>query len=381
MVKRTRSAALPALLLSLLLTVCTAVPALGQDGDVEALLSQVTLHEKVCQLFFVQPEQFSRLDRVNAPSAALRRAFSRFPLGGVALFESNIRKSTLSSLTASLREYARNSRGIAPFLGVDEEGGGVSRLANKLKLKEKQPAAGIIGQSGDPRQAYRAALTIGAYLKQYGFQVDFAPVADVRTDVKRAEIGIRSFGGDPSAVASMTAAFVQGLTEQGILPVLKHFPGHGAVSGNTHKGLGLSGRTAEEWRQADFVPFQAGLKAGARMVMLSHQSAPAVDPEHPASLSPIVAGLLRQELGFQGVILTDALRMDAIRDLYGSGEACVLAIEAGADMLLLPYNFTNGYNGVMDALRSGRLTESRIDESVRRILTLKLDAGLIIGVP
>lgn len=224
--------------------------------------------------------------------------------------------------------------------------------------------------------AYDSALAIGGYLFRYGFNVDFAPVADVRTDVKNTEIKMRSFGEEPLMVSAMTACFVDGLHACGIIPVLKHFPGHGAVSGNTHSGIGISRKTADEWRETDFLPFIAGIGADAEMVLMSHQMAVNVDPNLPASLSPRVITMLREELGFKGVIITDALRMDAIHKLYGSGEACVRALEAGADMLL-PSNFTNAYNGVMKALKEGRLTEERIDESLRRVLLLKEKYGLL----
>lgn len=354
-------------------------PALAREETVDRVLGEMTIEEKVSQLFFVRPEDFSRLSSVTAPSSAFSRAFDRFAVGGVVLFSGNIKSAgQLTELNAAMQEYARRGHGVGLFIGVDEEGGGVARVANKLKLSDAEPAMSVIGETGDPERAYQAGAHIGGYLSEYGFTLDFAPVADVRADVKNAEITARSFGYDEAMVSRMTARFVTGLQENGVLSVLKHFPGHGAASGNSHNGSAVSSKTVAEWRTCDWLPFQAGLEAGARIVMISHQTAEAVDGENPASLSPIiVTELLRGELGFDGVVITDALRMDAITELYGSGEACVRALEAGCDMLLLPYNFTNGYNGVMSALESGRLTEERIDESVRRILTLKAEWGLI----
>ncbi len=363
---------------AVLLALLSALPSsLAEEKSVEALLKGMSLHEKVCQLFFLQPEQFSRTERVNAPDRALERAFERFPVGGIILFSSNITRGRIGELTAAMQDSALRVNGIGLLIGTDEEGGGVSTVANRLKLAEKQPGAAEIGAGGDPERAYLSALAIGEYLSARGFNLDFAPVADVRSQVKHAEIGSRSFGEDPELTARMVARFTDGLHERGLIPVLKHFPGHGAVSGNTHSGPGVSRRTADEWREIDFLPFIAGIRAGAEIVMLSHQSAVNVDPDHPASLSPAIVKMLREELGFDGVIITDALRMDAIHERYGSGTACVLALEAGADMLLLPYNFTNAYNGVMKALEEGRLTQARIDESVRRILLLKEKYGLL----
>lgn len=375
--KRCARLLIPAALLAALLSSA----AFAQEDGIRKIISGMTLHEKVCQLFIVQPEQFSRMDSVKAPSAKLRRAFKRFPVGGVALFNANMQKRSLAQLNEAMQGYALESSGIGLLIGTDEEGGGVSRVANRLKLGQAQPSASEIGKSGDPMQAYRAASAIGEYLAGYGFNLDFAPVADVRYDVKNAEITRRSFGDDPQTVADMTAHFVRGLGEKKIISVLKHFPGHGSVSGNTHTGIGTTEKTVDDWRTSDFLPFRAGIDAGAGMVMISHMTAVKADPDHPASLSPVIIGYLRGELGYDGVVVTDALRMDAVHARYSSGEACVLAIEAGADMLLLPYNFTNAYNGVMKALNDRRLTEERIDESLYRILTLKKTYGLLEITP
>ena len=347
--------------------------AMEYATHVDDIIAGMSLHEKVCQLFFIQPEQFSLQERVNAPNRRFYAAFSRFPVGGVILFAPNIRKSTVADLNAGMQEAAVSAGGIGLLIGTDEEGGNVSRVANKLKLAEKQPSPSEIA---DAEQAYESASIIGAYLSGYGFNVNFAPVADVRSSVPDAEIASRCYSGDPEDVSEKVVRFVEGSHSAGIIPVLKHFPGLGAVSGNTHTGTGISERTVEDWRSTDFRPFAAGIQAKAEMVMVSHQVAVNVDPDAPASLSGIVIAFLREELGFDGVIITDALRMNAVKEKYGSAEACVRALEAGADMLLLPYNFTNAY-GVMDALESGRLTEKRIDESLRRILSLKEKYGLL----
>ena len=281
--------------------------------------------------FFVQPEQFSHAGKVNAPDKTFYSAFKRFPVGGVILFAQNLRKKKLAALNAGMQDAAQGVNGIGVFIGADEEGGSVSRVANNLRLPEKQPAPSKIKT---PEKAYESALAIG-----YGINVDFAPVADVRTDIKGATISERSYGSDPDTVSGMVARFVEGLHENGVIPVLKHFPGHGAVTGNTHLESGISERTLKQWRKVDFKPFATGIQAGAEMVMVSHQVAVKVDPDHPASLSRKVIRLLRNELGFEGVIITDALRMAAVHDQYGSGEACIRAIEAGVDILLCRRTF------------------------------------------
>lgn len=375
-----------AVYLLLLMLACAAPGAAAQAEQEEAYLEtakqtleRMTLEQKVAQLFFVRPEDFSRISSVTEPDARLERAFGRFLVGGVVLFADNIKtEKQLQALTQGLADGGMAAGGIAPFVGVDEEGGSVARVSKKLRLKNPVPAMSEVAADGDPQAAYEAGAKIGAYLSGYGFTLDFAPVADVRFDVKNAEITDRSFGRDAPAVADMTASFVRGLQDEGVLAVLKHFPGHGSASGNSHTGMAVSDRTADEWRACEWLPFRAGIDAGARMVMISHQVARQVDAGSPASLSrTVVTEMLRGELGFDGVVITDALRMQAVSDSYGSGEACVRALEAGCDMLLLPKNFTNGYNGVMEAVEGERLTEERIDQSVLRILTLKAQRGLI----
>lgn len=369
----------------LLLLLSAAAGARAEEEDYVRMareaLDRLTLEQKVAQLFFVRPEDFSRMSEVTEPTVRLENAFGRFLVGGVVLFADNIISGQqLSRLNQAMRGYGLAAGGAAPFVAVDEEGGAVARVAKKLRMEDPVPAMSEIGATGEAQNAHAAGSRIGAYLREYGFTMDFAPVADVRIEVENPEITSRSFGFDAEATARMTAAFVQGLQEQGVLAVLKHFPGHGGASGNSHTGRAESARTAEDWRACEWLPFQAGIAAGAEAVLMSHQTALLVDPELPASLSPvIVTELLRGELGFDGVVITDALRMQAVTELFGSGEACVRALEAGCDMLLLPYNFTNGYNGVMDALEEGRLSEERIDQSVLRILTLKAKHGLLSG--
>ena len=351
------------------------IPFLYAFG-VDEVIRGMTLHEKVCQLFIVAPEQICRLPRVSSADEEFLQALERWPVGGIILFNKNIEKDGIKELTAAMKKTSLEN-GIGLFIGVDEEGGSVSRLAYKLSLPERQPAAAEIPTAED---AYASARIIGKYLQEYGFNLNFAPVADVRMDVPAPEITDRSYGSDPQDVADKVVRFVDAMHEYRIIPVLKHFPGHGAVSGDTHAGAGISRRTPDDWRSAEFIPFEAGIGADAEMVLLSHQIVLSLDRETPASLSPEVVSILRDELGFEGVIVTDALRMKAVHEKYGSREACVLALEAGADMLLLPYNFTNAYEAVMEAVESGRLTEDRIDESLRRILLLKVSYGLLPAV-
>lgn len=372
-----------AFLVGLVLSCCAVVSAsssgLSPEEGVEALLSQMTLEEKIHQLFFVTPESIARERSTTKVTPELEAGLARCPVGGIVVLPGNIKgENQLAHLLQGMQQTAQAKHGIGLFLGVDEEGGGVSRVANMLQLSQKQPVPGDIGKTGDPTQAFASGQVIGTYLAKYGFNLNFAPVADVRTELKDTEIGSRAYSDDPKLAAAMVGQFVQGLQGQGIMATLKHFPGHGSAVGNSHNGPSISTRSLQQWREAEWLPFQAGLDAKAPFVLVSHLTAAIVDPGHPASLSPrIVTELLRKELGFTGVIMTDALRMDSISREYSSGEACVLALEAGVDMLLMPKNYSNAVRGVQKALGDGRLTEQRIDESVRRILLVKWQHGLI----
>ena len=229
-----------------------------------------------------------------------------------------------------------------------------------------------IGASGDTQQAYEAGNTIGAYLAKLGLNLDFAPVADVLTNADNETIGSRSFGSDANVVASMVPSLVEGLEANQVSACLKHFPGLGDTAEDTHDGMAVTERTLEEFQSAEFPAFKAGIDAGADFVMVSHVSAPSLAGDNtPASLSKDVVGMLRNELEFDGVIITDALNMKAITDYYTADEAAVKAIQAGVDMLLMPENFETAYNGVLQAVQDGTISEERINESLRRIYRIK----------
>ncbi|MDE6319132.1 MAG: beta-N-acetylhexosaminidase, partial [Lachnospiraceae bacterium] len=225
---------------------------------------------------------------------------------------------------------------------------------------------------GDTAKAREAGTAIGAYLKEIGFNVDFAPVADVSSG-EDSILRDRAFGTDPQLVKEMVSNAVGGIEDNGISACLKHFPGVGSTTEDTHDGRVEITKSLEEMRASDFVPFQAGIEAGVDFVMVSHATAPALDDNNvPSSLSrKVITDTLRGELGFQGVIITDALDMTAITDYYTPEEAAVMAIEAGADMLLMPEDFEKAYGAVLAAVQEGKITEERIDESLERIYRVK----------
>ena len=222
--------------------------------------------------------------------------------------------------------------------------------------------------------------TIGSYLKDYGFNMDFAPVADVNTNPRNPVIGSRAFSSDPQIAADCAGAAADGLRQAGIIPVFKHFPGHGDTGEDSHKKLALSNKTVDEMLECEWIPFRQA--ANMDCIMVGHIALPQVTGELvPATLSySIVAGLLRQHLGFQGLILTDSMSMGAITQEHTSSEAALLALQAGCDLILLPWDLPEAFDGVVSAVEDGSYPEYQLDATVLKILRFKLDHGIISPV-
>lgn len=343
-------------------------------------LEGMSLREKVCQMFWVRPEALDPTftwvsnDDLEANGLVelkdtMRATAAEYPVGGVIIFAHNIRdKEQLMAFVDSLKALPG-----APLISIDEEGGRVARIANNkaFGLPRYKSMADLASKG---RGAVKeAAGTIGKYLNGFGIDIDFAPVADVNTNPRNIVIGPRAFSDSPQEAADLVAAYLKALQAQGVHGCLKHFPGHGDTSADTHFGYAVSGKTWEEMLLCEMVPFQAGIAAGARMVMTAHISAPKVTGSSiPSTLSyTVLTEKLRGELGFDGVIVTDAMEMGAITRQYTAVEASVLAVKAGADVLLCVKDFRAAVNAIEDAVESGEIPESRIDESVRRILKLK----------
>lgn len=342
----------------------------------EEFLRQMTLEEKVLQLFMVTPEALTGVDEVYAAGTKTRECIEARPVGGIVYFSQNLRseEQTIDMLTRTSK-YFRDRIGLEPFLGVDEEGGQVARISGKEGFDiEAFPDMSAIGAEGDPRKAYEIGSQIGTYLSELGFNLDFAPVADVLTNPENTVVARRSFGSDGAVAAAFSNEVVRGLREHGIHAVLKHFPGHGGTLADSHDGYAETDRTLEELMEEDFVPFKEGAAAGADFVMAGHIAAPKVTGDNtPAAFSyQMITEILRGQLGFDGIVITDALNMGAVTSSYTSADAAVQALKAGNDMLLMPEHFQEAYQGVLDAVSSGELTEERIDQSVERILRVKL---------
>lgn len=337
------------------------------------MLSELTVREKVGQLFITSPSLTGRNIFANNPYLSV---FEKIPIGGIAVYGFEVvSPDQLTKLTRDIQSASR----VPVLTALDEEGGRVARIANVSSFPVgKMPSAEDIGRTGDPEQAFAAGKKIGAYMKTYGFNTDFAPDADVNSNPNNTVIADRSFGSDPKEVSRFVGRFADGLHESGAIACLKHFPGHGDTNEDTHYSAAVVYKTWEELRQCELIPFADNLDK-ADMVMVSHIILPKVTGDRtPASLSyEIMTNRLRGELGFKGVIITDALAMNAVKNYYTPEEATVMSFKAGADILLIPESLSRSYNAVLKAVESGEIPMKRLDESVMRILELKEKYGLL----
>ena len=327
----------------------------------------------------VTPEALTGVGTVTQAGTATQEAVNAYPVGGVIYFSQNLQDPDQTrTMLENTQRYAMERTGIPIFLSVDEEGGQVARVgSNPAFGVEKIGNMSDVGSRGDTQEAYEIGSTIGTYLSDLGFNMDAAPDTDVLTNPENQVVKYRSFGSDPELVARMAAAELKGLNDQGIIGMYKHFPGHGGTTADSHEGYAYVDDTQEELKSGAFIPFQDGIDNGIQVIMVSHISCPNVTGDNtPATLSEMmITDILRGEMGFDGMVITDALNMGAITAQYSSSEAAVAALNAGADMLLMPEDFQSAYKGVLSAVESGTVSEARIDESVRRILEVKVSLG------
>lgn len=338
----------------------------------QQLLETMTLREKVCQLFVVFPVNLAGPDQVTEAGEPTRLALEQYPVGGLIYDRTNMAgKEQVRDMLAAVQSYSR----IPLLLACDEEGGRVNRLMATVGTTYIGPMLQYKDQ-GVGKAAENARI-IASDMAALGFNADFAPVADVWSNPKNTVIGDRAYSDDFSQAADLVAAAVEGFHQEGVACALKHFPGHGDTSADSHNGSVYVYKTLDQLREAELLPFRAGIGAGADMVMIGHLIISDVS-EEPALLSPeIVTDLLREELGFTGVVITDSLQMRAMTDVYGAGEIAVGAVLAGVDLLLCPENLEEAVESLTAAVESGEIPESRLDESVLRILTMKEARGLL----
>ena len=336
----------------------------------------LTLEQRVAQMFMITPDALTGVSGATRAGDSTRSAFAQYPVGGLVYMSANLTgPDQTTEMLSNMKNFSQDTVGLPIFLGVDEEGGTVTRIASNQEFGVTDVGnMSAVGASGDAQNAYNAGSTIGTYLNNLGFNMDFAPVADVLSNPDNAVVKDRSFGSDSQLVADMVCAEMNGLNEHQIAPVIKHFPGHGATSGDSHDGVVTIEKSLDELMANELIPFQQAINSGASFVMVGHISVPAITGDNtPASLSnAMVTGVLRDQMGFHGVVITDAMNMGAITAGYSSADAAVAAINAGVDIILMPDDFKSAYQGVLDAVANGTISEERINESAARIIKAKL---------
>ena len=341
----------------------TPEPTPAATSRTDEILNGMTLEEKVGQMFIAR-----------CPEGDAAALVSQYQPGGYILFERDFTGKTKDTVIADINSYQSNAK-VGMFIGVDEEGGIVNRVSTNPNLR------------GAPFWSPQALYNEGGFeliesdteekcdlLHSLGINLNFAPVADV-SENPNDFMYYRSFGRNASETSQYVSLVVSTMKNNNMGSVLKHFPGYGNNS-DTHTGMAYDNRSLDSFRSSDFLPFKAGIEAGASMVLVSHNVVGCMDGNYPASLSKPVHDILRNELGYTGVIMTDDLVMNGIRDFTGDSEAAVLAVEAGNDLLCCT-DFATQIPAVINAVRSGEISEERINESVRRILDLKLELGII----
>jgi beta-N-acetylhexosaminidase len=366
----------------------TGLP-LHDDTELRALISGMTLEEKVGQLFVMRvygasataPDQAdidANLEEIGVRTAA--ELIARYRVGGIIYFgwAHNTRDPRqITALSNGIQKASlAQPRGLPVLISTDQEHGAVCRVGRPATLF---PGAMAVGASGSFKDAYVLGRISGAELRAMGICQDYSPVADVNVNPANPVIGVRSFGAAPKAVARLVAAETMGYRASRVAATAKHFPGHGDTAVDSHTGFPVITHSRELWEKLDAVPFRTAVAAGIDSIMTAHIMVPALDGSgDPATLSPaIVTGILREELGYDGVVVTDSLGMEGVRTKYGDDRVPVLALKAGVDQLLNPPSIDVAWNAVLAAVRGGELTEARLDESLLRILRLKAKLGLL----
>jgi beta-N-acetylhexosaminidase len=365
--KKTKSFHYPAIaVLTILLVVMAmmfACPSSSEENWVDKTLNELTLREKIAQLVQIRvPGKF--INRQSPEFLAIMEEVEKNHIGGVCLFAGNVSDSAI------LLNQLQGASRLPLLVSSDFERGASFRIADTTSF----PWTMALGAAGSEQLAYRKGLVTAKEARALGVHWIFAPVVDVNNNPANPVINIRSFGEDPDLVARLSSAFIRGAIEGGVLTTAKHFPGHGDTATDSHIGLPVLEMDLSRLRSVEFVPFRSAIEAGVDSIMTAHVAVPRVtgDPRLPATMSPMILNdILRHELGFEGLVVTDALEMAGITDYYWNGLAAVRAIQAGADVLLLPTDATVAINEVERAVRRGQITEARIDESVRKVLNAK----------
>ncbi|WP_240036725.1 beta-N-acetylhexosaminidase [Paenibacillus amylolyticus] len=332
---------------------------------VKEQLQQLTLEEKVGQMILAGVQGTTLDDQAKQMIAGQK-------IGGIIFYANNV--TTLQGTAAFVQSIKKaNQQNPVPILmSVDQEGGKVSRMPDSV---ESIPSNRKVGKTDDTKLAEKMGALLARQIKLAGFNVDFAPVLDINSNPKNPVIGDRSFGSNADLVTRMGIAEMKGLRSEGVIPVVKHFPGHGDTSVDSHLDLPVVNKSEKQLAALEWIPFQAAVKEQAEAVMVAHILFPKLDPDYPASLSKVIIGdHLRGKFKYDGVVITDDLSMGAISKNYPLNEAAIATVQAGSDILLVAHSYESAktiFDTLINAVKSGKIKESRIDESVYRILALK----------
>lgn len=368
----------------------------GDSEAIKAIIDKMTLEQKVAQLFVVSPETLTGVDSVQYAGDMTYQALQDYPVGGIVFAKDNIDSSSqFGTMTDNLQSYSEDISGLPLFLAAAEEGGSASVLGNNDNLDEYYensysdddsdyssssansvhsgaPSMSEIGRKDDSTNAYEAGKSIGSLMSAYGLNLDLAPVADVLSG-NSTGIGNRTFGTDAQTVSDMASEVIRGIQEEDVNAAMKYFPGYGAASSNM-SGFPVINSSLDELKKKEFLPYSNAIAQGLDFIMVGHISVPNVTGDDtPASLSEkMISEVLRKDLGFKGIVMTDYLNDKTIVKNYSAADAAVKAIQAGADLLVEPDDLEAAYEGVLKAVKKGDITEDRLDESIYRILRVKL---------
>lgn len=346
-----------------------------EEEAISTVLSSLSLEQKIGQMFMVCYRQDKNGNNILEMNEEMVSDLKKYQFGGIILFGENI--DTKEQTKTLIHQYQSVSQ-IPLFMAVDEEGGRVSRLHASGKIEAQNvPSAKEMGLQGEAA-VYNWNKTIAEELLELGFNMDFAPVADIDTNSENTVIGDRAYSSDPEQTAKMVAEAVKGLQENGMIATAKHFPGHGDTTTDTHKEQTILPYDKQRLETVEWLPFESAIIQGVDCIMVAHIKMPNVTSDNlPASLSKEALDILREQLNFNGIIVTDALNMGAVSNEYSSEQVAVMAINAGVDILLMPQSIQEAVNGIIKAVNEGTISEERIDKSVKRILSLKYEKGML----
>lgn len=334
-----------------------------KEGN-EVSLSDLSLEEKVGQMIFAGIKG-------KVMTNETEKIISTHQVGGIILFKDNLKKADQSVTLLNAIKQENSNNKVPLFLGIDEEGGRISRLPELTKL----PTNEEIGFRNDASFSYGIGKLLGKQLSAFGFNLDFAPVLDINSNPENPIIGDRSFGKDAEQVSELGIKTMEGIQSEQVIPVIKHFPGHGDTAVDSHKELPIIQKSLKDLQGLELIPFKKAINHGTEVVMTGHILLPKIDPTYPASLSEkVITGVLRKQLGFEGIIITDDMTMKAIVNTFEIGEAALSAVKAGNDIVLVAHDYANVVkvkDAILQAVKTGEISEKRIDESVNRILSIK----------